>query len=329
MKVFALPAFALAALLAPSAVTQTAPPRLSFPLACEPGRTCEVQHYVDRDPGPGTRDYRCGLKTYDGHTAVDIRLPDMAVQRRGVDVLAAAPGKVLRTRDGVADRAVGQPGLNPNDPQGCGNAVVIDHGGGWTTGYCHMAQGSVRVKPGDAVAAGQPLGKVGMSGLTEFPHLHMDVRQAGKVVDPFAPDMSNPAACQTQAGLWTAQAAAKMPYRPGAILNAGFTEAQPTMADVENGAVRPFGAASPWLIAYVRAIALLPGDATEMVLKGPDGTVLAQARQPPLARWRAQDLRLIGRRRPPAGWARGVYAAEYRVWRQGKVVLSRRLEVRL
>ncbi len=331
MKVpaLAIPAFLLAAALAPAASTQVQPPSLALPIACEPGRTCEVQHHVDRDPGPGTRDYRCGTKTYDTHTGTDIRVPDMAAQRRGVAVLAAAAGKVLRTRDGVPDRVVGQGGLDPKDPQGCGNAVVIDHGGGWLTSYCHMARGSVTVKPGDPVAAGQPLGKVGLSGLTEFPHVHMEVRRAGKVVDPFAPDMSNPAACGAQAGLWNAATAAKLAYKSGAILNAGFTEAQPTMVDVENGAVKPFSAASPWLIAYVRSITLLPGDETEMVLKGADGTVLAQARRPPLARWRAQDLQIIGKRRPPAGWPRGVYMADYRVWRGGKVTLNRRFQLML
>jgi hypothetical protein len=315
--------------LAAAASAQVGPPSLSLPIACEPGRTCEVQHHVDRDPGPGTRDYRCGAKTYDTHTGTDIRLPDMSAQRRGVAVLAAAGGKVLRTRDGVPDRILGQGVLDPKDPQGCGNAVVVDHGGGWITSYCHLAQGSVRVKPGDAVTAGQPVGKVGLSGLTEFPHVHMEVRQGGKVVDPFAPDMTNPTACAPQAGLWNAATAAKLPYRSGAVLNAGFTEAQPTMLDVENAAVRPFSAASPWLIVYVRAITLLPGDETELVLKGADGAILAQARRPPLARWRAQDLQIVGKRKPPAGWPRGVYAAEYRVWRAGKVAITRRLEVRL
>lgn len=329
VPVLAIPAFFLAAALAPAASSQVSPPSLGLPIACEPGRTCEVQHHMDRDPGPGARDYRCGTKTYDGHTGLDIRLPDMAAQRRGVAVVAAAAGKVLRVRDGVPDRVLGQGALDPQDPQGCGNAVVIEHGGGWITSYCHMARGSVSVKPGDAVTAGQPIGKVGLSGLTEFPHVHMEVRRGGTVIDPFAPDMSDPAACGAQPGLWNAATAPKLAYRSGAILNAGFAEAQPSMLDVENAAVKPFTAASPWLIVYVRAITLLPGDETELVLKGVDGSVLAQVRRPPLARWRAQDLQLVGKRRPPSGWARGVYTADYRVWRGGKVALSRRLEARL
>ncbi|MEW5688105.1 MAG: M23 family metallopeptidase [Pseudomonadota bacterium] len=320
----------LACAAAPTATSQTpAPPQLSLPLACEPGRTCELQHNVDRDPGPGARDYRCQSKTYDTHTGVDIRVPDMAAQRRGVAVLAAAPGKVLRVRSDQPDRVVGQGGLNPHDPVGLGNVVVLDHGGGWITAYGHMAAGSVTLKPGDVVRRGQPLGKVGMSGLTEFPHVHMEVRQGGKVVDPFAPDMSNPAACAAQAGLWDAATAQKLAYKPGAILNAGFTSAQPSMVDVENAAIQSFNAASPSLIVYVRAIALLPGDEREIVLRGPDGAILAEGRQPALARWRAQDLHVVGRRRPAAGWARGTYVAEYRVLRAGKVALSRRLETRL
>ena len=329
MNVLVLSTLVLSAALAAPAVTAPDRPSLAFPLACEPGRTCEIQHYVDRDPGPATRDYRCGLQTYEKHSGIDIRVPDMAAQRRGVNVLAAAPGRVARLRDGVVERGVGQPGAADVNTQECGNGVVIDHGGGWESQYCHMARGSVAVKVGDTVAAGRPLGKVGLSGKTEFPHLHITVRHNGQVVDPFAPDMSDPASCAAQAPLWSPQAAAKMAYRPGAVLNAGFTEAQVTMADVENAAVPAFTSASPWLIVYVRAIALLPGDETELILKAPDGTVLTQARNPALARWRAQDLRLIGKRRPATGWPRGVYTADYRIWRGGKAAVSRQITLRL
>lgn len=325
MKLLALSALALPLLLA-AAAPPAGPPRLEFPLACEPGRTCEIQHYVDRDPGPGTRDYRCGPETYEKHTATDIRLLDMAAQRRGVAVLAAAPGRVLRTRDGVAEKQVGQ-AADPYDPVGCGNAVVVDHGGGWRTAYCHMANGSVTVKPGDTVTTGQALGKVGLSGATEFPHLHFEVRHGDQVIDPFAPDMGK--ACGVQVGLWSPGAAAKMPYRAGAVLNAGFTSLQPSAIDVENGAVQPFNRSQPWMIFYVRAIGLLPGDEAELDLKAPDGTSLARVRRPPLANWRAQDFNLVGKRRPPAGWPQGTYVADFRVWRGGKVALSRRLELRL
>ena len=83
------------------------------------------------------------------------------------------------------------------------------------------------------------------------------------------------------------------------------------------------------LVAYARAIALLPGDEVELDLKGPDGASLARSQRPPLANWRAQEMIYVGKKRPAAGWPRGIYSAEYRVWRKGTVVLSRRFQTRL
>ena len=94
--------------------TSAARPAFAFPLACQIGRTCEIQHYVDRDPGPAVRDYKCGRRSYNGHDGIDIRILDMAAQRASVAVLAAAPGRVARLRDGVADvsiRAAGAPSV--------------------------------------------------------------------------------------------------------------------------------------------------------------------------------------------------------------------------
>ncbi len=305
------------------------PPALSFPLACVPGRTCEVQHYVDQDPGPGVLDYRCGPQTYDKHSGVDIRLLDMAAQRRGVDVLAAAPGRVARLRDGVADisiRAAGAPSVADVE---CGNGVVIDHGGGWETQSCHMARGSLRVKVGDAVVAGTPLGRVGLSGNTEFPHLHLTVRHGGKVVDPFAPSPVRAGACAAQPGLWTATAKAMMAYRAGAVLNAGFSSGPVSGEQIESGGIAPATRTGNYLVAYGRAIALQAGDVVVFEMRGPSGEVLARAEAPPLARWQAQGFRYIGKKTPAGGWPPGTYVADYRVLRAGKAAVSRRFEVRL
>lgn len=333
MKPFPFLAFAPLALAlaaaAPAPSAKDGAPQLDFPVACTPGRTCEIQHYVDRDPGPGTRDYRCGLETYNGHDGVDIRVPDLAAQRRGVAVLAAAPGKVLRVRDEMPDISITAPGAPPV-PQDrmCGNGLVIDHGGGWMTQYCHLARGSLVVKAGDTVAAGTPLGRVGMSGGAEFPHLHFKVIHGAEAVDPFAPDSTNPASCTAQRPLWTAKAAAAAPYRAGAILNAGFTDAVPSNEAIEAGTLPAVTAAAPALVVYARAIGLLPGDVADLTLTGPGGLSLHSAK-PPLVRWRAQDVFAIGRKRPATGWAHGAYVGEYRVLRDGKPVLSRRVELTL
>lgn len=327
MRPASLALLAALALAPPVARSQGPPPRLGFPLACQIGRDCEVQHYVDRDPGPGARDYHCGTRTYQGHNGIDIRLLDMAEQRRGVDVLAAAAGRVARLRDGVADISIRAPGAPSVANIECGNGVVIDHGDGWETQYCHMARGSLRVKVGDRVAAGQALGSVGLSGDTEFPHLHITVRHAGQVVDPFAPAAA-PGSCGAQAPLWAAAAERALAYKAGAILNVGFAPGPVSMDAVEEAAVGAVEPEAPALVAYVRAIGLDAGDAISLTLSGPDGAVLAQTRQP-LTRYRDQQLVFVGCKRPAAGWAKGTYVAEARIERPGQPPLDRRFSLAL
>jgi murein DD-endopeptidase MepM/ murein hydrolase activator NlpD len=53
-----------------------------------------------------------------------------------------------------------------------GNHVVIRHGNGIFSILGHLKQGSVTVKPGDVVTAGQAVAAVGNSGTSMFPHLH-------------------------------------------------------------------------------------------------------------------------------------------------------------
>ena len=159
---------------------------LDLPLACTLGETCLVQQYVDHDPSPAARDYQCGTLSYDGHNGTDFRLPSLAAQRAGVDVLAAAPGVVVRLRNDMDDVAMPEGGRIALGNRLCGNGLVIAHREGWETQYCHMARGSVRVEAGQSVEAGTPLGRVGLSGATVFPHLHFTVRHNGAIVDPFA-----------------------------------------------------------------------------------------------------------------------------------------------
>jgi len=304
-------------------------PKLSLPLACTIGQTCEIQHYVDRDPGPGALDYHCGHRTYEKHGGVDIRILDMAAQRRGVDVLAAAPGRVARLRDGVPDISVRARGLQAVSGQECGNGVVIDHGDGWETQYCHMAQGSLKVRVGDVVKAGTPLGHIGLSGQTEFPHLHVSVRHNGQMVDPFAPNLPLGACGAKAASMWTPQAAKALVYKAGVIFNSGLAGARVTNDDVENGGIAPPTSASPVMVAYMRVSEPQQGDELEITLSGPDGKTLATQRLPPLDRDKAQYFAMVGRKRPAAGWPAGAYVAEFKVWRDGKVAMRKRLETRL
>lgn len=123
------------------------------------------------------------------HTGDGTRFTDYYAY--GLPVAAAADGRVVAAVNDVAEdpnamrradeSAEAFMGRLINDQsrrlaQGAnsilGNHVVIDHGGGVFTLSAHLQPGSVLVKPGEAVKAGQPIGKLGTSGNSTEPHLH-------------------------------------------------------------------------------------------------------------------------------------------------------------
>jgi hypothetical protein len=316
---------AVAFLLTASCAVAHGDPVLSLPIRCEIGKQCFVQNYVDTDPGPGVKDYRCGYLTYDGHKGTDIRVADGLMFERGVDVLAAAAGKVKAVRDAMPDAAVSPATKGTVKGREAGNSVIVEHEGGWVTQYAHMRRGSVAVRRGERVEAGQRLGVVGLSGNTQFPHLHFEVRRDGKIVDPFVGVSGGEACMAGQAPLWTAQADAALAYAPTGPIGAGISSAPPRTTNA-TAAAPPAAANAPALVFWAQIYGAQAGDVEELSLVAPDGSALASRRRT-LERNLIQSLAYVGKKRPPSGWPAGEYLGEYRLQRNGKDVL--RLERRV
>lgn len=307
----------IAALILPAAPVAAGSLRLVLPLDCVLGDTCYIQHLVDRDPGPGVQDYRCGTLSYDGHKGTDFALPTLANMHEGVNVLAAAAGIVTGQRDGIADI-----GLTKDiDGRECGNGVVLRHDGGWETQYCHMKRGSVQVQTGDRVSPGDVLGQVGLSGETDFPHLHLSVRRDGAVVDPFAPISS--AQCDNANipnDLWENTPT----YSPGGLQDAGFSVGIPDYDTVKDGsAAQPnLAAKASGLVIYGLGFAGQKGDVIRMQITGPNGQILSHSAT--LDKDQSQFFRAAGKRRTTPRWLTGAYTGIVTMQR-GKAILGQKI----
>lgn len=113
-----------------------------------------------RWPVKGVVHSRFGPRGGARHDGIDIAAPE------GTPIHAAAEGEAIFS--GVQ--------------RGYGNLVILRHEGGWVTIYAHNRKNLVR--EGDRVRQGQVIGEVGRTGRATGPHVHFEVRQGTKPIDP-------------------------------------------------------------------------------------------------------------------------------------------------
>ncbi len=305
-----------------------APLSLQKPVDCTLGQSCWLVNYPDTDAANDVaRDYQCGPLTYEGHDGTDFGIRDLVAMEMGVDVKAAAAGKVHRLRDGAEDTMPDAQALAAlhKEKKACGNGIVINHEQGYQTFYCHLKKDSIKVKEGQSVKAGTPLAQIGHSGAAEFPHLHFMVMKDGKTLDPFTGTAPG-AACKrtytaqnanatenTPGSLW----ATPLPYEPVAIYAGGFRAAVPDLEALRIDATAPVRLRqsdtrilSFWAILF----GVAAGDLIELEIQGPDGGIIAQ-KEIIQDKNRARQFYYIGKDYKSTVAASGVYT--------GVVTLSR------
>lgn len=301
-----------ASLLGLGAARAQVPPDGGFskPLKCTLDRDCWIVNLPDAAGDEKVKDYRCGPRSYNGHKGTDFAIRDFRAIDEGADVVAAAPGRVAAARDGAGEFYKQTPETRRQiGRKECGNGVVVRHAGGWESRYCHLRTGSVAVEPGDRVKRGDVLGRVGMSGRTEFPHVHIELRVGGRTIDPFSGEPVGVGCGRPRRPLWKADAGIRYPGL--ALYAAGFTDHTPNSDRIRSSARSPAVLArhAPALVLWAAMYGVRRGDAVKLRILDPSGAV-ATAHEIRFDRTQSWRWVSTGRKLPVSGWAVGPWKGE-------------------
>jgi murein DD-endopeptidase MepM/ murein hydrolase activator NlpD len=274
---------------------------LGLPVSCIIGTECFVQQMPDVGPSPRVLDPLCGLATYQAHDGWDIRLRSLRDIAQEVPVVTVAAGRVARIRDGVADQVYDAVEDKARVAEKeCGNGVLIEHGSGLISQYCHLKNRSLLVETGAQVQKGQRIGAIGSSGLAEFPHVHLAVRRDGRLIEPLTGGLlgdASPACGEFSRSLFEPVAIQALERPSVAILEYGLADTVPNLPDlVRKGALPPAKSRGLPMVAWVWAINVEAGYRFRIRLVGPDETVLVDHTTNALEKRKANYLAYVGRK---------------------------------
>ncbi|WBX84528.1 peptidoglycan DD-metalloendopeptidase family protein [Sphingosinicella microcystinivorans] len=101
------------------------------------------------------------------------------------EIIAPGDGTIVATRDGVPDDTPADllmQGMSDPVHAMPGNWIMLDHGNGEVSFFCHLRQGSLRVKTGQTVRQGEVIALLGGSQTTGYPHLHYQLQTSADLM---------------------------------------------------------------------------------------------------------------------------------------------------
>jgi len=180
-----------------------------------------ISNYVDQDASTNILDYNCNAKSYNGHRGTDFftwPFPWYLYENDLVDVIAAASGTIIYKQDNEFDQHCQWNNQNQ------WNAVYIQHVDGSVAWYGHLKANSLTTKSvGSTVAQGEYLGVVASSGVSDGPHLHLEIYDNfNNLIDPYQGNCNG----LNNSSWWQAQ----LPHTQPRI-NAALTHGAPPVND--------------------------------------------------------------------------------------------------
>mgnify|MGYP003385809337 FL=1 len=290
---------------------------MAFPLVCEPGRTCWILNYPDIDADPAkAQDYSCGPSAAEGDSFLRIGLADATAIPLDMMVLAAQGGVVKDANDGISDRVIASRKQLAAGSLNCGNGIVIDHGMGLQSAYCHLRKGSIKVKKGDRVMKGQVIASAGQSGLATWPQLGFAILKSGYMVDPVTGNTSAEG-CGFKERPIIALPPEFMSYQPAAIVSMGFSISPADREAIALGGAPRFATINReerTINLWAMVLGIHTGDEVDIRIRDPRGRTFQN--QNFVADKDYDRLPVnVGRDRGYVGWRQGTYVGEVKVTR--------------
>lgn len=297
---------------------------IGVPIYCEYGTDCFIETYYDHSPLEGEiSDYTCGVLTKDNYHSTSFKLKNHHQMKEGVPVVAADSGIILAVRDGMSDISVELIGEEAVRGKECGNAIIIDHGRGYKSQYCHLMRDSISVQKNEQVDKGQQIADVGLSGISSFPHLEFTLFLNGQPVDPFTGE--NPETGEVEVAcdnvdiypLWDKKSEKKLEYISTALLGMGFANKVPHASGAREGkfSATKIRSSSKLIVFWADIFGILPGDEFILEIIDHKGFIIGREKKV-FETEKSHIFQFIGQRLRGEKWEPGTYNGRVSLMRQ-------------